>query len=502
MICNYVTLPDGQQIHYRQTGKGPALVILHPSPQSSEAMMSAISAFSSICTCFAIDTAGYGFSDDFECDQPTITDYADNLIATIDAIGIGSFCLYGAATGSQIAIEVGKKYPDRINFLMLDTNGHLSDNERAEMLDGYFPDVTARRDGSHLLTYWDMCRDLFASFPWNSGKVADQRRMDVPPAKLIQDVMNRYLQAGENYAKAYSVAFHVENRGHLNGLDVPTTMMRWEGSPIVSMADDLIAQGLPECVELLRAGLPIQERYDLQSERLKSVVATLPKQDIRPKQSNVPSDFAWQRTYFNTEFGQIHAYQNQTRSGLPLVMLHGAGSSARQILEQANVDAIDRPVLALDLPGHGASHKLPNDDLSLSLFAGPIIAVLKQLDFEAADILGQGLGEAVGTLIGRHIQARHLQAVAPDLYQDEDKGRIISHGFPDLTPQIDGTHLVRAWSWIRDNSRYQPWFDHSAAALKQQDADLSPENLHRQAVDILRTGASWQNLKLFELQCL
>lgn len=501
MVCKYVTLPGGQQIHYRQAGEGPPLVILHPSPQSSEAMMPAINAFSSICMCFALDTAGYGLSDSFECDQPTLSDYAHNLIAAIDAIGIDSFCLYGVATGSQIAIEVGKLYPGRLNLIMLDANGHMSDDERALMMEGYFPDVTPQRDGGHLLTYWDMCRDLFAAFPWNSGRLSDRLKFDLPPAAVVHDIMNRYLQAGQDYAKAYKMAFLAESRDHMDGLNVPTTMMRWEGSPVLKIADDLIKVGLPECVEVLHAGLSVEERYAVQAEKLRTTAEKIPAQDIQERSSPVHQGASWYRTYLNTEHGQVHAYRNQVEGGKPLVVLHRAGASAAQMLEGVASELDNRPVIVFDLPGHGSSPRLPDDEeIELSHLATPIIAALAPLEFGAADILGHGLGVLVGTLISENVQVDRISKAAPAPSEAEDRERILLNGFPDLTPQIDGSHIVKAWSWVRDNRRYDPWFDRSVAALRPRDADLDPESLHKETVDILRTGANWQKLKMLELQ--
>ncbi len=462
--------------------------------------MPAINAFSSVCTCFALDTAGYGLSDEFACDELTISDYAHNLIAAIDAIGIQSFCLYGAATGSQIAIEVGKLYPERLNLILLDANGHMDDDERTEMMEGYFPEVTPKRDGGHLLTYWDMCRDLFAAFPWNSAKLDDQLKFDLPPAAVAHDIMNRYLQAGENYASAYRLAFIAESRDHMEGLNVPTVMTRWEGSPVLKIADDLIELGLPDCVELLHAGLPIEERYAVQVEKLRSVVEQLERQEIEGTSQPAQEGATWQRTYLNTELGQVHAYLNRHQNGKPLIVLHSAGVSAAQVLTQAALDGEERPVIAIDLPGHGASVKLPDEtDVSIVQLAAPIIAAIAQFNAAEVDILGYGIGGIIGKLVAEAAPAECTLLAGPALYQDKDRERILAHGFPDLTPQIDGSHIVKAWSWVRDNRRYGPWFDRTARAVRRRDTDLDPCSLHREVVDILRTAPVWQKLKVIEL---
>ncbi|HBF89949.1 MAG TPA: hypothetical protein DDX09_02175, partial [Hyphomonas atlantica] len=74
--CGYVTLPNGRQIHFRAEGSGPPLLVLHPSPQHSGAMGAALNAFSPLCTCIAMDTPGYGWSDAIALETPTVSDYA------------------------------------------------------------------------------------------------------------------------------------------------------------------------------------------------------------------------------------------------------------------------------------------------------------------------------------------------------------------------------------------------------------------------------------------
>lgn len=208
MRCAYATLSNGRQMHYRAMGEGPALVLLHPSPQNSEAMIPAMSAFSELCTCIAFDTPGYGLSDPLAVAEPAIADYARAFIDGLDALGIEQCYLYGAATGAQVAIEMGKLYAERVRFVMLDSNGELTDAECADYIArGYFADVTPRRDGGHLLTYWDMCRNLFKAFPWFSEEPEDQLGLGTPPVETIHAIMLRYLQAGEDYADAYRPAF-------------------------------------------------------------------------------------------------------------------------------------------------------------------------------------------------------------------------------------------------------------------------------------------------------
>ncbi len=54
---------SSRQVHYRVSGSGPILVLLHQSPTSSAEMASVIEQFSDEFTVIAPDTPGFGLSD-------------------------------------------------------------------------------------------------------------------------------------------------------------------------------------------------------------------------------------------------------------------------------------------------------------------------------------------------------------------------------------------------------------------------------------------------------
>mgnify|MGYP001544958043 CR=1 FL=1 len=94
----------GRQVHYRSAGHGPPVVMLHPSPLSSAAVLPMANALAEHFTVVALDTPGYGRSDPMPDRGETLRDYAVYLAATLDALGLQRVCLYGAATGAQLAV--------------------------------------------------------------------------------------------------------------------------------------------------------------------------------------------------------------------------------------------------------------------------------------------------------------------------------------------------------------------------------------------------------------
>jgi pimeloyl-ACP methyl ester carboxylesterase len=81
-------------------------------------------------------------------------------------------------------------------------------------------------------------------------------------------------------------------------------------------------------------------------------------------------------------------------SGRPLVLLHG-GLGAIEMFG-ANLPALakGRQVIAVDLQGHGRTADIDRP-LSVELMADDIAALIKQLGFERADIMGYSLGGGV-----------------------------------------------------------------------------------------------------------
>ena len=492
----FVTLKNGKQIHYRRIGSGPPLIMLHASPQCSEALLPAAGYFSSLCTCLALDTPGYGYSDGLDKPTPTIGDYAEVLMEAVGQLGIEQFYLYGVATGSQIAIEIGKRYPDRVKFLMLDSNGHVSDEERTEILDGYFPSVVPTPGGGHLQTYWEMCRSLFVAFPWTSGKIKHAFPMPLPPPAVIHSALMRYLRAGEGYAKAYSTAFHIEKRDHLDGLDVPTVMTRWESSLVVSIADDLISMGLPECVRVLYAGPGVDTRYQIQVDALKKQIDDCRLPDISSFPKPLALDGHLNSTYFYLDGFQVHAKFSRGGSERPIIFLHDVFRSTQQFEDFASTLRRTRPVYLMDLPCHGLSSSLSkNNEITLSELAAPIAQILNDEGLDDCDIVGIGLGAAIACAISEARPVHNLHIIAPVSFTDPEQAEYLKNGITDLTPQSDGTHLVRAWNLVRGKVLYHPWYDARGSARLDRDANLKPALLHNKTVDLLKTGENYPALE-------
>jgi 3-oxoadipate enol-lactonase len=93
------------------------------------------------------------------------------------------------------------------------------------------------------------------------------------------------------------------------------------------------------------------------------------------------------------------------RGGPPVVLLHGLGSSSADWPRQVDALATRYRVVAVDLPGHGAS-PLPAGALTIERMAVDVAALLDALGGEPAHVVGLSLGGCVALRLGLQAPAR------------------------------------------------------------------------------------------------
>lgn len=468
------------RIHYRAAGAGPPVVMLHPSPLSSQAVMPVAGEVARQCRVFALDTPGYGLSEPLPRRPGSLDDFLAPLAQALDALGIGRCCLYGAATGAQIALEFACRFPERTALLVMDTAGHIPAEDCDRLVDGYFPDVAPRADGSHLLTLWGLVRDLGVFFPWNDRRRAARIPRDLPPAGAMQAMLLDYLRAGVRYDWAYRPAFYNERAERVRRCPVPAILTRWPSSIALGITDALIAAGLPPNFRVLHLGPSIQDRAEGIAAAIagawhgSEVAPADPRQLPRDRFAGVMLD--------GGEL-QLHARVCMAGTGVPLVALHRAGGSARLLEPILAALAGLRPIVAIDLPGHGDSDPPPAPDAQLD---APVRRALESLSLPVVDVLGDGLGAEVAASLAAGWPARLRGRV---MITRTGPVPVTAPPWPGLVPRLDGGHLLEAWFMLRDRRLWSPWHERTAASMiRRCDPDLDPQSLHAELVELLKCG--------------
>ncbi|MBM3504622.1 MAG: alpha/beta hydrolase [Alphaproteobacteria bacterium] len=212
----YVDTPMGQ-VHFRQAGdRGPPMFFFHQTPLSSRQYERALPHLGRFCRAFAMDTPGYGLSDG-PSSPPMVTDYAAQLIAAIDALGIGKFAVGGFATGSCVALAIAGQAGPRITHGVFSGMPVLTEERMKHYADRLgVPKV--ERDGSHLKQVWDSRVDNYGG-----DEELDQIQMAVAQTVLIYERMHWGLLAVGKF----------DLRPILQSLEIPTLFLMAEHDKLV-----------------------------------------------------------------------------------------------------------------------------------------------------------------------------------------------------------------------------------------------------------------------------
>ncbi|MDX2222861.1 MAG: alpha/beta hydrolase [Rhodospirillaceae bacterium] len=148
----YAASPMGQ-VHYRDIGPRDAkhtIVLLHQSPMSMIQFAQVQNALAEMgLRAITVDTPGYGTSD-LPAKQPTIREYADNLVHVLDHVKADKVVVAGHHTGAQIATAFAANHPARVKAVILHGAAQLTAEEGDAFLSAKRTPRTPLADGSHL----------------------------------------------------------------------------------------------------------------------------------------------------------------------------------------------------------------------------------------------------------------------------------------------------------------------------------------------------------------
>lgn len=195
----YAATPHGQ-VHVYDSGrpfeKAPALLLSHQSPQSGAMFEAAFPYLSPYLRVLAMDTLGYGMSD--RPSRPLEPEeYAQTILAVMDAAGEETFAFCGVHTGAVFGIEAAILAPERVRALVLSgppihpPRGPNEPQRQPQMK----PPPPPREDGTHL-------SELFAA------------RRQVAKHVSLETYQKRFLTAFSTGASATS-AYHAVYKHNL-----------------------------------------------------------------------------------------------------------------------------------------------------------------------------------------------------------------------------------------------------------------------------------------------
>lgn len=467
----------GRLVHYRTSGSGPAVVLLHDSPRSSRLHLPLMKVLASRFCVFALDTPGYGNSDPLGIANPTIPDFARALGEALVALGLDRAPVYATHTSAKIALALavrGGTMPQLILDGLSIPDQLASDDFIASYMRPFAPEPT----GAWLGAEWTRTRDMLRWFPWFA--IAPQHRiaMEPPSPAWMEDYGIDLFSAGPHYADAYAAAMRWSPADDLLAVKIPTI--------VGARTDDVLYPHLDKVPCAENPMLSVQ-RLGTDRDTWAAWIATALADsgaDAGAEAAPVCASPGTRRGYVALDHGQLHWERypaNAAAQDRPLLVL--SAPSTLEAHRWAAAMGGERTVIVPDLPGFGDSDPLPQADADR--MADALAMLIEQVAVGAVDVLAIGLAAPLGA----RLAARHPTLV----------GALAIWGAPafdlppldELCPEVDfdplaGSHLHRFWHMLRDGAVQWPWFDAGPDAARPTPAMPTAAELHRALTGMLK----------------
>ena len=448
---------SSRQVHYRVSGSGPILVLLHQSPTSSAEMASVIEQFSDEFTVIAPDTPGFGLSDFVDDIKPDITEYAEALKEFLDALAIDKACFYGFHTGAIIATELARLYPDLCNVVVVNGLVVLEPEEEEEILAHYTKWFTPTPEGGQMPWIWSRIRDQLIFFPWFKKEASSRMALDLPPPEFLQPYVLDLVRSNAESQTAYKAAFLYPSRDRIKQLKIPTYLINYEGDPIAdhpkrldNLPENVVIELLPDPIAVEQRSRDIFKQHSVNNGEIKI-------------SSSVDLE-SGKQGFVQTTYGPLYyCSEGEDKENIVLV-LHDLGESSKSSRRYSEGIKNASLKLMIDLPGHGETGPSHLSNYSPQSMARMIREALKNLKVERISVLAVGgsLPIALRLAESRELAVDRLAALDPWFLNDQEKEEFKASYIPDITPTSYGEHLLKAWYFARDSELYFPWYKSQA----------------------------------------
>ena len=231
---------DGMQVHYRDRGQGPAVLLLHGSNASLHTWEDWTAQLAATHRVVAVDLPGHGLTGPHPDDRYTTRDTAAFVEAFTDAVGLDRFTLVGNSMGGRSAWAYTLLYPERVEGLVLvAASGYPATGPpgfvyRLARVPGFGAVVT------RLTPRWLIASQLRSAYA-DPEQVTDERITQY--SDLLRHAGNR----DATRARLLSDPDDADLRGRLGAIAVPTLVLWGEQDTWVPVAHaDRFAEDIPD----------------------------------------------------------------------------------------------------------------------------------------------------------------------------------------------------------------------------------------------------------------
>ncbi len=120
-----------EQLAYESRGSGPTLVLLHAFPFDRRMWSEQVAQLSHGRRVVAVDLRGFGESPLWG--EPTMDDLADDVVATLDRLGVPMAAVCGLSMGGYVALSLAERHRARLGALVLADTRAAADSDVAKL---------------------------------------------------------------------------------------------------------------------------------------------------------------------------------------------------------------------------------------------------------------------------------------------------------------------------------------------------------------------------------
>jgi pimeloyl-ACP methyl ester carboxylesterase len=479
------TIRGERQVHYRRAGSGPPVILLHQSPNSSQEYIPLITDLAEDYTVFAPDTPSNGLSDSLPLENPTMTDFAQNVADLMDTLGIERCPVYGFHTGAVCSLELAWRYPEKVTIGVVNGYVNMADDLVQDIMENYFVPLEFNWSGSHLTWTWSRFREQVIFFPWFRVDVASRMNYSVPPPEALQTAVIEFFRSGPDYIKPYRGAFTQDAINSVKEMKAkciimsPKTDVLYEGLDRMPPAPDTVAVHRPDTSK---------DAIDIFKQALKDNPSPNPAPALLKTE---PVEGKLWGEYVQVGGGSLYCRRNTDGTGRPILFIHASAASSFSMDRYMEPLIGKRPVLAVDLPGNGESENPMGLDVTVEKQASFLAETVHALGYDEVDVFGTWGGGTVAV----ELAAQHPDLVkniaVPNIMAMDLKGEELEEMSANYTPDIPfdehGGHWVFAWNMVRDQELFSPWFKRKAEnIIRSHEPDIAPDVIHRRTLDLFK----------------
>ncbi|HOZ81663.1 MAG: alpha/beta hydrolase [Bacteroidia bacterium] len=213
MYSKALIKPDGEVLNYSDTSSGnEVLVLIHGYPFDQSIWKEQVIALSDQARIITYDVRGYGSSSKGK-ERFSIDLFADDLIFLLDSLQVSKFIVCGLSMGGYIALNLVKRYPERIKGLVLYDTQCYADNAIGKAK--RYENIELIRKGGKQKYLEDMCKILFSPATFQKNDVVIKQTLDLM-MKADNEVLMQTLEA---------MAEREESCSNLSSIKFPTMIL-------------------------------------------------------------------------------------------------------------------------------------------------------------------------------------------------------------------------------------------------------------------------------------